>query len=130
MAGGRELTVITFRGIFQEVEEARGMYSDGYRDQSAVVALDGGDMKEMGVEAGEPVRLATASGDVVVAAKLSEEDHPGVAFMPASPWSAQLLSGDVGEDGFLELKRFAARASPGEGEVTTIGEIEAGIKAP
>ena len=24
MAGGKELTVITYRGIFQEVEEARG----------------------------------------------------------------------------------------------------------
>lgn len=130
MAGGKELTVITYKGIFQEVEEAQGMYSDGYRDQSAVVALDGGDMKEMGVEAGQPVHIETASGDVVVAAKLSEEAHPGVALMPASPWSAQLLSGEVGEDGFLELKRFAARASPGEGKVTTIAEIEARIKAP
>ncbi|MDF0591331.1 molybdopterin dinucleotide binding domain-containing protein [Candidatus Methanocrinis natronophilus] len=130
MAGGKELTVITFRGIFQEVEEARGMYSDGYRDQSAVVALDGGDMKEMGVEAGHPVHLETASGDVVVAAKLSEEAHPGVAFMPASPWSAQLLSGEVGEDGFLELKMFTVRASSGGGRVTSIEEIEAVIRAP
>lgn len=127
---GKELTVITYRGIFQEVEEMLGVYSEGYRDQSAVVALDGSDMKDMGVEAGGPIRLETASGDVVVTAKLSEEAHPGVALMPASPWSAQLLSGDVGEDGFLELKTFKVQACPGEGEATTIGEIEARIKAP
>ena len=92
MAGAKEVAMVTYRGIFQEVEGALGMYSDGYRDQSALLDLDGSDAKALGVEAGQPVLLETDSGKVVVAAKISEEPHPGIAFMPSSPWSAQLLS--------------------------------------
>lgn len=129
MAGKKEVTVVTYRGIFQEVEEALGMYSDGYRDQSALLYLDGGDAKELGVEDGKPVILENDSGKVAVVAKVSEEPHPGVAFMPASPWSAQLLSGEVGEGGLLELKRFRANVSSAEGAVTSIEEIKERIGA-
>ncbi|HII07310.1 MAG TPA: formylmethanofuran dehydrogenase [Methanotrichaceae archaeon] len=132
MAGAKEVTVVTYRGIFQEVEEALGMYSDGYRDQSAIVSLDGGDIKELGVEDGQPVILETGSGKVVVAAKLSEDPHPGLAFMPSSPWSAQLVSGEVEESGFLDLKSFMAKVSlsPAKEAVTSIEEIAERIKAP
>jgi formylmethanofuran dehydrogenase subunit D len=129
MAGKKEVTVVTYRGIFQEVEEAQGMYSDGYRDQSSLLELDGGDAKGLGVEAGKPVLLENDSGKVVVVAKVSEDPHPGVAFMPASPWSAQLLSGEVGEGGLLELKRFRANVSFAEGAVTSIEEIAERIGA-
>ena len=129
MAKTGELTVITFRGIFQEVEEALGMYSEGYRDQSAVVFLDGGDAKGLAVEAGKPVLVETGSGKVVVTAKVSEEPHPGVAFMPASPWSAQLLSGEAGEGGFIEMKRFEAVVSQSGEAVTLIEEIGERIRA-
>ena len=133
MAGKAEVTVVTYRGIFQEVEEALGMYSDGYRDQSALIDLDGGDAKGLGVEAGKPVLLETGSGKVVVTAKLSEDPHPGIAFIPASPWSAQLVSGEVTESGFLEMKSFKAQvspASPAGAAVTSIEEIAERIKAP
>jgi formylmethanofuran dehydrogenase subunit D len=123
MAEGRELTVVTFRGIFQEVQEALGIYSDGYRDESAVVFLDGGDASGLDVEAGSPVRMETDYGAVVVAAKISEDPHPGVAFMPKSPWSSQLLSGDTGERGVLEMKRFTARVSSSDEGPTSIAEI-------
>ena len=129
MAGKKEVTVVTYRGIFQEVEEALGMYSDGYRDQSALLELDGSDAKGLEVEAGKPVLLENDSGKVVVVAKVSEDPHPGIAFMPASPWSAQLLSGVVGEGGLLELKRFRAIVSPAEGAVTSIEEIRERIGA-
>ncbi len=130
MGGKAEVTVVTYRGIFQEVEEGLGMYSDGYRDQSALLDLDGSDAKGLGVEDGKPVLLETGSGNVVVAAKLSEDPHPGIAFMPSSPWSAQLLSGDVSEGGLLELKSFKANVSPAEGAVTSIEEIAERIRAP
>ncbi len=129
MAGKAEVTVITYRGIFQEVEEALGMYSEGYRDQSALVVLDKGEVKELGVEDGQPVILENGFGKVVVTAKLSEDPHPGVAFMPSSPWSAQLASGEVGEDGILDLKRFRAQVSKANEAVTTIEEIGERIRA-
>lgn len=123
------MTVVTYRGIFQEVEEALGMYSDGYRDQSALLELDGGDAKAMGLEDEKLILLETASGRVVVTAKVSEDPHPGIAFMPASPWSSQLLSGEVGEGGLMELKRFSATVTPTEGAVTSIEEIVERIRA-
>ncbi len=123
MAETEELLVVTYRGIFQEVEEALGIYSDSYREESAVLFLDGSDALGRKIEAGRPILLETATEKVVVVAKISEEPHPGIAFMPRSPWSASLLPAEVGEGGLLQLKRFRARASPAGEAVTTIEEI-------
>lgn len=130
MAETADLLVVTYRGIFQEVEEALGIYSDSYREESALLFLDGGDALGRKIEADGPVLLETATGKVVVVAKVSEEPHPGIAFMPRSPWSAQLLPAEAGEGGLLQMKRFQARASPSGEAVTTIEEIGERIRGP
>jgi len=68
---------------------------------------------------------------VVVTARHSEEDdeHPGLAFMPNSPWSNQLVSGDTGTSKIPEFKRIKAEVSATDKDVDTISELVERIRA-
>jgi len=120
-----EVTIVTYRDIFQEEAKEIGRYSDEYRDLSALILLDRGDMKLIKTEDGQTVQVETDWGWVVVTAKLSDDDeeHPGLAFMPNSPWSNQLVSGDTGTSKIPEFKRIRAEVSATDKEVETISEL-------
>ncbi len=126
-----EVTIVTYRDIFQEEAKEIGRYSDEYRDLSALILLDRGDMELIGTEDGQTVQVDTDGGKVVVTAKLSEEDeeHPGLAFMPNSPWSNQLVSGDTGTSKIPEFKRIRAKVSATDKEVDTISDLVERIRA-
>ena len=126
-----EVTIVTYRDIFQEEAKEIGRYSDEYRDLSALILLDRGDMKLIETEDGQTVQVETDGGMVVVTAKLSGEDeeHPGLAFMPNSPWSNQLVSGDTGTSKIPEFKRIRAEVSATDKEVDTISELVERIRA-
>ena len=67
----------------------------------------------------------------MVTARHSEEDdeHPGLAFMPNSPWSNQLVSGDTGTSKIPEFKRIKAEVSATDKDVDTISELVERIRA-
>lgn len=125
------VTIVTYRDIFQEEAKEIGRYSDEYRDLSALILLDRGDMKLIKTEDGQTVLVETDGGMVVVTAKLSGEDeeHPGLAFMPNSPWSNQLVSGDTGTSKIPEFKRIRAEVSSTDKEVDTISDLVERIRA-
>ncbi len=126
-----EVTIVTYRDIFQEEAKEIGRYSDEYRDLSALILLDRGDMKLIKTEDGQTVQVETDGGMVVVTARLSEEDeeHPGLAFMPNSPWSNQLVSEDTGTSKIPEFKRIKAEVSATDKDVDTISELVERIRA-
>lgn len=125
------VTIVTYRDIFQEEAKEIGRYSDEYRDLSALILLDRGDMKLIKTEDGQTVLVETDGGMVVVKARLSDEDeeHPGLAFMPNSPWSNQLVSGDTGTSKIPEFKRIRAEVSSTDKEVDTISDLVERIRA-
>lgn len=125
------VTIVTYRDIFQEEAKEIGRYSDEYRDLSALILLDRGDMKLIKTEDGQTVLVETDGGMVVVKARLSDEDeeHPGLAFMPNSPWSNQLVSGDTGTSKIPEFKRIRAEVSATDKEVDTISDLVERIRA-
>ena len=131
MAREKEVTIVTYRDIFQEEEEAKDRYSDEYRDLSALIVLDKADMKLIGAEDDELVLVENEWGGVVVVAKLSEEEesHSGLAFMPNSPWSNQLISEDVGTSKIPDFKNITAKVSAFEGEVTALSTLAERMKA-
>ncbi len=126
-----EVTIVTYRDIFQEEAKEIGRYSDEYRDLSALILLDRSDMKLIETEDGQTVQVETDGGMVVVTARQSEEDeeHPGLAFMPNSPWSNQLVSGDTGTSKIPEFKRIKAEVSATDKDVETISELVERIRA-
>ena len=130
MARTKEVTIVTYRDIFQEQEEAKDRYSQEYQDLSALIVLDRSDMKLVGVEDGDLVLVENEWGSVVVKAKLSEEEdsHSGVAFMPNSPWSNRLVSGDTGTSGIPDFKKVVAKVSSAEGDIISIKDLAEQMK--
>jgi len=130
MARTKEVTIVTYRDIFQDQEKAKDRYTQEYQDLSALIVLDQSDMKLIGAEDGDLVLVENEWGSVVVKAKLSEEEdsHSGIAFMPNSPWSNQIVSGDTGGSGIPDFKKVVAKVSSSEGDVITLRDLAEQMK--
>ena len=119
-----DVTVVTFRDIFQYEAGKKGRYTDDYRDLSARIILDKQDMVKLGVKDGQALRVQNDIGSVVVAARTSEDDpHPALAFMIASPWSNQLVRDDICDTSIPGFKGITAKVSPTEESITQLPEL-------
>lgn len=121
-----EVTIITFRDIFQSEAQEMDRFGDDYRKKSALILLDEMDMKRIGVEDETAVLLKNDAGSVVVVVakrSLEEDSHSGIAFMPSSPWANQLIPEEMGKSRIPEFKRIPATVSPTKEDVTDISEL-------
>lgn len=119
-----DVTIVTFRDIFQDEAGKKGLYTDQYRDLSARIILDKQEMAKLGAKDGQRLRVQNDIGSVVVAAKTSEDEpHPALAFMINSPWSNQLVRDDICDASVPGSKRITARISPTEEGITQISEL-------
>jgi formylmethanofuran dehydrogenase subunit D len=119
-----EVTIVTFRDIFQYEAGKKGRYSDEYRNLSAQIILDKQDMVRLGAKDGQKVKVENDIGSVIVAVRTSEDDpHPGIAFMTNSPWSNQLVRDDVCETSIPGFKSINARVTPSGDELTKIDDL-------
>jgi formylmethanofuran dehydrogenase subunit D len=118
-----ELLVVTVREIFQSEAQEMGRFGQDYSQKSTVILLDKGDIKSLGVKEGDRVKVESDSGQVVVTVHQDQEAHPGLAFMPNSPWANQLVSSQETESRIPEYKRIKVRASPSQEEVTPLSRI-------
>jgi formylmethanofuran dehydrogenase subunit D len=127
-----DVSIVTVHDIFQEEAERKSLFSDEYRNQSALIILDKKDMAELGVEEGQRLLVKNDVGSVVVAAKASQDDaHPGLAFMYNSPWSNQLVSDELCDGSITVYGGIRVTVQPAEGSeagVTGISEIFSRIK--
>jgi formylmethanofuran dehydrogenase subunit D len=123
-----DLTIVTFREIFQYEAKKKGRYTDDYRNRSTVLFLDRQDLAGLGIKDGSKVRVENRVGTVVLTAKLADDDsHQGIAFMVESPWSNQLLADDACQAS--GLRRISARVTPTNEPATEISEIFKWMKA-
>ncbi len=119
-----EVTIVTFRDIFQYEAGKKGRYSDEYQNLSAQIFLDKQDMAKLGTKDGGKVKVENDIGSIIVAAKTSDDDpHPGVAFMVNSPWSNNLVRDDVCETSIPGFKSITAKVSPSNEAITKIGDL-------
>ena len=125
-----ELSIIIIRDIFQDEAGKKSRYSEEYKSQSALIILDKQDLAGIGAKEGEKLLVKNDVGSIVVSARVSEDSHPGLAFMRSSPWSNQLLSEANCEEGTPGYKGIKAAVQPAEASaaVTEISEILSRIK--
>lgn len=124
------ITIATFRDVFQNEAEKKSRYSEDYRKLSAQIILDKQDMASLGVKDGQNVQVKNDVGQIIVAAKTSEDDsHPSLAFMVKSPWSNHLIKDDICERGGQDSKKTSAEVSPSSDSVTQISELFQRMKA-
>jgi formylmethanofuran dehydrogenase subunit D len=125
-----ELKIVCFEDIFQYEAREKSRFSGEYRQLSAVILLDKQDMASLGVKDGEKVLVENEIGKIVVVAKTSDDEpHAGLAFMPNSVWSNQLVREDVCDPSVPGFKGITAKVAPSQGDVTQISEIVQRLKA-
>ena len=127
----RKIMIVGYHDIFQtEAALKHGKFSKEYQDLSAVILLDPADLKKIDVGDGDPVKISSEYGTVVVAAKKSDggtkhdtraneghQGHPGVGYMPASVWL-----------NILGSKPASAKVSRSQQKISTVGELIPGFK--
>ncbi|MBN1323049.1 MAG: formylmethanofuran dehydrogenase [Methanotrichaceae archaeon] len=123
-----ELSIVTVRDIFQSEVQEVGRFSSEYQKMSAIIILDKGDTKTLGVADGGRLLVESSSGSVVVGAKVDDQPHKGLAFMPNSPWSNQLVSEETGESRIPEYKSIQAEVSTTDDSITDLSEILARMR--
>jgi formylmethanofuran dehydrogenase subunit D len=125
-----ELKIVCFEDIFQFEAREKSMFSDEYRQLSAVILLDKQDMASLGLKDGDKVLVENEISKIVVAAKTSDDEpHAGLAFMINSVWSNQLLRDDLCNSSVPGFKGITAKVGPSQGEVTQISEIVQRLRA-
>ena len=122
----QKITIVTYRDIFQSAVMEKGRFSEEYLKLSAVIKMDAADIKKLGVKDGDTVIAKNDSGKVVIRVESSGYDasHPGIAYMPNSPWSNTLVSADTGGSGVPRYKRIEVVVSSAKGDgVTAIDDF-------
>lgn len=116
------VTLITGRTAKQGTSLEIGKTSKEYFENVAAILMNEADMKEIGVEEGEPVEVKTERGSTVVKCKKSEVDR-GIAFMPYGPWASMIIGKDTQGTGMPDSKGFKAEISATDKKVPTAAEI-------
>ncbi len=81
------VVIVTYPDIFRtEAGLRHGKFSREYQELSAVIVLDQGDLAKIEAKDGDLVEIKSEAGAVVVRAKESENEHPGIGYMPEGAW--------------------------------------------
>jgi len=82
------VVIVTYPDIFRtEAGLRHGKFSREYQELSAVIVLDQGDLAKIEAKDGDLVEIKSEAGAVVVRAKESEKEHPGIGYMPEGAWA-------------------------------------------
>ncbi len=118
-------TLITGRTIDQGVGKEMGKGSKEYFDSAAVIFLDEGDIKKLGIRSRTNVRVTSQYGSVIVKVlKNPYGSNPGIVFIPCGLW-ANAICGDVTFGmGMPLFKGFTVEVEPAQKEpVLTLEEL-------
>ena len=120
-----KVTIVTYRDIFQSAIMEEGRFSEEYAKLSTIIKMDAADIKKLDVREGDTVVIKSNDNDnnvkVVVRVENSGYDapHPGIAYMPNSPWSNMLVSANTNGSGVPRYKNIGATVSSAKGESIT-----------
>lgn len=117
------VTIVTFRDIFQSEVQEVDRFGEDYRKMSAVVFLDKSDAAKAGIKDGSNVLVESDNGRVVVVARISDDAHPGLAFMPNSPWSNQLVPSETDDTRIPSYKSISATINATDDKVPTVEDL-------
>ena len=87
-----ELKLVIVRSFKTDVESARGIPSEKYTTETAIVRLNNNDVRRLSVKEGGAISLKSASGTVIVKAIIDSKTPEGSAVMPHGPWALALVA--------------------------------------
>jgi formylmethanofuran dehydrogenase subunit D len=85
-----------------------GKFSDAYVEETGTLSMCPDDMKRLGLQAGQRVRLRTEQGQVELPVQVAKpgELPPGLLFLPYGDASSRLMGGDTHGTGMPNSKSF------------------------
>jgi len=124
-----QVTLISGRTARQGIGLEGGKQSEGYIQSVRTVMLCPEDASALGLAEGQPVKVSTGQGAVVVNWANDKSLGKGMAFFPYGPWANQIYASSTDGTGMPILKGIDATISPAEGEkVLSLGEIVESLK--
>ena len=111
------VVLVTGRSIYQGTGKEKGKFGSEYEEAATSCFLDPEDARELGIREGDPVRISTAYGSLVLKARTVREGRQrGVIFLPYGPWASLLVSHETHGTGMPSLKGVEATIEPAPGE--------------
>ena len=103
----------TGRTLRQGQGKEYGKLSERYWKSVAICEIDPDDLKKLDVKDGQPVRITTESGSVLVrAVKSARAPHPGRVFIPYGPWANVIIGSTTHGTGMPSYKGVPAVVEP------------------
>ncbi len=123
-----KVILISGRTSQQGVGLEVGKTSEEYFKSVSYIELNTGDAGSLGIGEGDPVKIETAHGSVVVSAKLSDKLEPGTSFFPYGLWANQVFGSETGGTGMPNFKGIEAEVSPSGAGVPSLADLVAKLK--
>ncbi len=112
-----KIMLTTGRSIAQGEAKEGGKYGEEYVKASAICELDPKDMQKLGAAEGDPLRISTPHGSVIVKAVRSKQaPHEGLAFVPMGPWASTVVDPDTSSTGMPSMKDIEVELELAKGE--------------
>ncbi|MFW9768539.1 MAG: molybdopterin dinucleotide binding domain-containing protein [Candidatus Thorarchaeota archaeon] len=110
------------------LKQGRGMeigkLSSEYFEEVSVCEMDQVTFDALGIEAGDPVRVETIHGSVIVTSRLDRRAEPGVVFIPCGPYANAITGSDTEGTGMPDFKSIRAQIFPAKGKkVLSVKEL-------
>ncbi|MFW9788549.1 MAG: molybdopterin dinucleotide binding domain-containing protein [Candidatus Thorarchaeota archaeon] len=93
-----------------------GKLGPEYLKEVAFCEMDKATLEALGLEEGQPVRVETIHGSVVVSSKLDRRAEPGVVFIPCGPYANAVTGSDTEGTGMPDFKSVPAQLFAAKGE--------------
>jgi formylmethanofuran dehydrogenase subunit D len=119
---GIKVKLITGRLIEQGIH-LEDKLGEEYRKAVAICELCRSDLRKLGIEEGKNVEVRTAYGRIVVSARVSDGNPPGIAFIPLGPWANSVIGSDTGGFGIPQFKGIEAEIFPTMEKVKSLKEL-------
>jgi formylmethanofuran dehydrogenase subunit D len=117
-----ELKLIVARSFESDVESVKDKFSPEYQSSAAIVRLNTGDLKRLGLKEGGSASMKTKAGEIIVSAIGDDKVQEGSAVVPYGPWAMALVS--VPEDASPpQLHGVAVTVTRSDGNVTSLEEL-------
>ena len=113
---GVEAVLTSGRTLKQGRAMELGKLGPEYFKEVAFCEMDKVTLAALGLEEGDPVRVETIHGSVVVASKIDRRAEPGIVFIPCGPYANAVTGSDTEGTGMPDFKGVSAQLFAAKGE--------------
>jgi len=113
---GVEALLTSGRTLKQGRAMELGKLGPEYFKEVGFCEMDKVTLETLGLDEGDPVRVETIHGSVVVASKIDRRAEPGVVFIPCGPYANVVTGSDTENTGMPNFKSVVAQLFAAKGE--------------